>query len=90
MFRLCSQGGRCPGTERGVIISPNYPLDYPVRTDINYTIETLQGSLVELSFTNFDLEPGRTTGQGGCHDSVRSGGGETETRAMVDDYVQDY
>merc|ERR1712241_717398 len=68
---LCSQGGRCPGTERGVIISPNHPQNYPVKMDINYTIETLQGSLIELTFEDFDLEPGRTSGRGGCYDSLR-------------------
>ena len=75
MFRLCSQGGRCPGTERGVITSPNHPQNYPVKTDINYTIETLQGSLIELTFEAFDLEPGRTSGRGGCYDSLRLGVG---------------
>merc|ERR1712193_316035 len=68
---LCSQGGRCTGTERGVIISPNHPQNYPVKRDINYTIETLQGSLIELTFEAFDLEPGRTSGRGGCYDSLR-------------------
>ena len=71
LFRLCSEGGRCPGTERGVLTSPNYPKDYPVKIDLNYTIETVQGSVIELTFIAFDLEPGRTTGRGGCYDSLR-------------------
>ena len=71
LFRLCSEGGRCPGTERGVLTSPNYPKDYPVKIDLNYTIETVQGSVIELTFEAFDLEPGRRTGLGGCHDSLR-------------------
>merc|ERR1712241_26729 len=68
---VCSEGGRCPGTERGVIISPNHPNNYPVKRDINYTIETVQGSIIELTFEAFDLESGRKTGRGGCYDSVR-------------------
>ena len=56
----------------------------------SWAVKTVQGSLVELSFTAFDLEPGRRTGRGGCYDSLRSGGGENENRAMVDDYFQDY
>merc|ERR1712241_1550869 len=50
LLGLCSEGGRCPGTERGVITSPNYPKDYPVKRDVNYTIETLQGSVIEITF----------------------------------------
>merc|ERR1711936_321741 len=68
---VCSTGGRCPGSDRGVITSPNYPLDYPVKQDINYTIETYQGSVIELTFEAFDLEDSRKTGRGGCYDSVR-------------------
>jgi len=71
LLGLCSEGGRCPGTERGVITSPNYPKDYPVKIDLNYTIETVQGSVIEITFEAFDLEAGRTTGQGGCYDSLR-------------------
>jgi len=71
LLGICSQGGRCPGTERGVITSPNHPKDYPVKRDINYTLETVQGSLIELTFEAFDLEPGRTSGRGGCYDSLR-------------------
>merc|ERR1739848_95443 len=71
LLGLCSEGGRCPGTEGGVITSPNYPKDYPVKRDINYTIETLQGSIIQLTFEAFDLEAARTTGRGGCYDSLR-------------------
>ena len=72
ILRVCSEGGRCPGTEGGIIISPHHPFNYPVKRDINYTIETLQGSIIELTFLAFDLEASRNTGQGGCYDSVRS------------------
>jgi len=71
LLGVCSQGGRCPGTERGVIISPNHPKNYPVKRDINYTIETVQGSIIEVTFEAFDLEAGRKTGRGGCYDSLR-------------------
>ena len=71
MCRTCSTGGRCPGTDRGVVTSPNYPLNYPVKQDINYTIETFQGSIIEFTFESFDLEEARKTGVGGCYDSVR-------------------
>ena len=71
MCRVCSEGGRCPGSDGGVITSPNYPFDYPVKRDINYTIETYQGSVIEVTFEAFDLEDARKTGMGGCYDSVR-------------------
>ena len=70
-LRFCSEGGICPGTERGIILSPRYPFNYPVRRNINYTIMTLQGSVIELTFQAFDLEPYRRTGERGCYDSLR-------------------
>ena len=72
ILRVCADGGICPGTERGIIISPNHPFDYPSRSNINYTIQTIQGSVIELTFQAFDLEPPRMNGQEDCYDSVRS------------------
>ena len=71
MLRVCAEGGICPGTERGIIISPQHPFNYPSRSNINYTIQTIQGSVIELTFQAFDLEASRKSGQGGCYDSVR-------------------
>ena len=33
-LRICSEGGICPGTERGIILSPRHPFNYPVREAI--------------------------------------------------------
>ena len=61
MLRVCSAGGNCPGIEGGLIISPNHPFNYPVKRDLIYTIETVQGSVIELTFQAFDLEAPRKT-----------------------------
>ena len=61
-WRVCN-GGFCDGVDGGTIISPNYPLDYPSRTTVNYTLETIQGSNIELTFTRFDLEKSFNDGE---------------------------
>ncbi|NXY67496.1 CUBN protein, partial [Glareola pratincola] len=42
--------------ETGVLTSPNYPNDYPVRTECIYTITVGINRQIVLSFTNFTLE----------------------------------
>merc|ERR1719244_10126 len=49
-------GGRCPGTQSGTIKSSNYPENYPNKQDVEYTLETEQGSHIELIFNVFSLE----------------------------------
>ena len=55
LSRSCT-GGRCPGTQSGAIKSPNYPENYPDKQDVEYTLETEQGSRIELTFNVFSLE----------------------------------
>ena len=40
----------------GSIVSPNYPLFYPAKSDVNYTLETVKGDKIELTFDQFKLE----------------------------------
>lgn len=50
------EGGRCPGTLGGAIKSPGYPLNYPDKQDVTYTLETYKDTKIELKFDMFDLE----------------------------------
>ena len=40
----------------GSIVSPNFPYPYPAKSDVNYTIETTQGSKIDITFDNFSIE----------------------------------
>jgi len=54
--RSSCTGGDCPNPTLGTIKSPNYPSNYPDRSDITYPIEVQEGSKIELSFVAFDIE----------------------------------
>ena len=41
----------------GEIQSPNYPENYDNDKHVNFTLEVAFGSIIELSFTDFDIEP---------------------------------
>lgn len=49
-------GGRYTARE-GTIHSPNYPDRYDVHADCIYTIQVDRQHVVELNFTDFDVEP---------------------------------
>lgn len=56
-IRLFVACGSTQHGERGIITSPNYPNDYPIRTDCLWRIITTEGYYVRLSFSPpFDLE----------------------------------
>ena len=40
-----------------VVKSPNYPENYDNKKHVNVTLEVASGSIIELSFTDFDIEP---------------------------------
>ena len=47
---------RCPGILGGAISSPNFPLNYPDKTTVEYELETYGDSRIQLQFEVFDLE----------------------------------
>ena len=47
---------RCPGILGGAISSPNFPLNYPDKTAVEYELETYRDSRIRLQFEVFDLE----------------------------------
>lgn len=53
VFKVCSHNY---STETGVLTSPNYPNNYPVRTECIYTITVGINRQIVLHFTNFTLE----------------------------------
>uniref|UniRef100_A0A8B9TLQ1 Cubilin n=1 Tax=Anas platyrhynchos TaxID=8839 RepID=A0A8B9TLQ1_ANAPL len=67
--------GCIKSTETGVLTSPNYPNNYPVRTECIYTITVGINRQIVLRFTNFTLE-----GNIRCTEDyveIRDGGYET-------------
>jgi len=51
-------GGDCQSSkETGTIKSPNYPSNYPNSKDQTYALKVATGSRIELSFTDFVIEP---------------------------------
>merc|ERR1712025_41598 len=51
-------GGDCQSSkETGTIKSPNYPSNYPNSKDQTYALKVATGSRMELSFTDFVIEP---------------------------------
>lgn len=52
LFKVCSHDY---STETGVLTSPNYPNNYPVRMECIYTITVGINRQIVLSFTNFSL-----------------------------------
>ena len=65
-------GGVCPGTERGTIISPNHPANYPAKSSIKYILETNYGSKIKLYFgDNFKIEKGEFNSTSCEYDSVK-------------------
>lgn len=40
----------------GRVVSPNYPANYPARSNCNYTIEAGEQTLVVLTFQVFQIE----------------------------------
>jgi len=43
-------------SDSGIIKSPNYPKSYPESTDKTYTLSVADGSKVQLTFTDFQIE----------------------------------
>ncbi|XP_040449627.1 cubilin isoform X3 [Falco naumanni] len=62
-------------TETGVLTSPNYPNNYPVRIECIYTITVGINRKIVLRFTNFSLE--RSNICRNDHVEIRDGGYET-------------
>ena len=48
------------GPKNNIIISPNYPANYPDDTDKEYLLSVDEGSSIELNFTEFKIEQHRT------------------------------
>jgi len=57
------QGGRCPGLTGGAISSPSFPLNYPDKASVFYTLETYRDSRIRLQFEVFDLEEDEICGR---------------------------
>merc|ERR1719400_1665189 len=57
------QGGRCPGLTGGAISSPSFPLNYPNKASVFYTLETYRDSRIRLQFEVFDLEEDEICGR---------------------------
>ena len=61
--RYPDKGVRCmawcskPGACTGLVKSPNFPENYPTNQHLTFNLEVKAGSLVELTFTSFDVEP---------------------------------
>jgi hypothetical protein len=55
---LCSSctGGNCQDDTTGTVQSPNYPALYNNDEDVTFPIEVTEGSSIELTFLDFDLE----------------------------------
>jgi len=53
--RECT-GGDCPSSKSGTITSPNYPDNYANNQHVTIPIEVTPSSIIELSFTAFDVE----------------------------------
>ncbi|XP_040403063.1 cubilin [Cygnus olor] len=62
-------------TETGVLTSPNYPNNYPVRTECIYTITVGINRQIVLRFTNFTLEGNKRCTED--YVEIRDGGYET-------------
>ena len=72
MYSRYCLGGVCPGTERGTIISPNHPANYPAKSSIKYILETNYGSKIKLYFgDNFQIEKGEFNSTSCEFDSVK-------------------
>jgi hypothetical protein len=51
-----------PSGTTGEVKSPNYPQNYPVSKDEEYTISVASGSVIELTFTAFQIEADASCG----------------------------
>ena len=49
-------GGACPSGTSGIVKSPNFPENYPINQHLTFNLEVKAGSLIELTFTSFDVE----------------------------------
>ncbi len=56
MFSECSFSLRSIRKKSGWLYSPNYPGFYPRNTDCEYEFHGVEGELVSIQFTYFDVE----------------------------------